>query len=136
MDFDLAQGIWTIPAQAMKGGVEHRAPLSSAALNLLEKQARVHDNNLVFPSPTGKVLSDAAMNQVLIRMEVTATVHGFRSTFRDWVAEETAYSREVAEMALAHKIPDKVEAAYRRGDLFAKRKQLMEDWASYCGAAT
>lgn len=131
-DFDLTQGIWNIPAQAMKGKMDHRVPLSSAALELLEKQARVQGNNLVFPSPTGKVLSDAAMNQVLARMEVPATAHGFRSAFRDWVAEETDYPSEVAEMALAHKIPNKVEAAYRRGDLFAKRKQLMEEWADYC----
>jgi integrase len=87
--------------------------------------------NLVFPAPRGSKLSDMALGAVLRRMKVKATAHGFRSTFRDWVGERTAYPGEMAEMALAHAIGSKVEAAYRRGDMFERRRKLMEDWATF-----
>ena len=135
-EFDLEAKLWTIPAERMKAGREHRVPLSSAALALLDKAPRV--SAIVF---SGRVrdssLSDMSLTAVLRRMERHAiTVHGFRSTFRDWCAESVANSfpREVCEHALAHSLPDKVEAAYRRGDLLEKRVMLMQAWADYCAA--
>lgn len=132
IDFDAA--IWTVPEQRMKAGREHRVPLSTAALALIKSMPRVED--LVFPGMRkGVGLSDMTVTAVLRRMgRGDITVHGFRSTFRDWCAESTANSfpREVCEHALAHKLPDKVEAAYRRGDLIEKRKVLMQVWADYC----
>jgi integrase len=133
-EIDLATAIWTIPAERMKAGREHRVPLSTAALALLNSMPRVED--LVFPGMKKNVgLSDMTITAVLKRMgRADITVHGFRSTFRDWCAESAANSfpREVCEHALAHRIPDKVEAAYRRGDLIEKRKVLMQVWADYC----
>jgi len=130
-EFDLKEGVWTIPAERMKAGREHRVPLSDAALALILRQREMKICEYVFPSPREKCLSDMTLTAVLRRMEVNAVPHGFRSSFRDWVAETTDYPNEVAEMALAHAIGNKVEAAYRRGDLFGKRKELMQDWASY-----
>lgn len=130
-EFDLDSGIWTIPPERMKMGKEHRAPLSDAALSIIKKQKASAFCEYVFPSPRGSALSDMTLSAVLRRMKVAAVPHGFRSTFRDWCAEHTDYSREVAEMALAHAIGSKVEAAYRRGDLFNKRRQLMQDWSDY-----
>lgn len=134
LEIDLEAATWTVPAERMKAGKEHRVPLSNAALEML--RALPHDDSskelLVFASPRGGMLSDMSLTAVLRRMKVSAVPHGFRSTFRDWCAERTNYPREVAEMALAHAIGDKVEAAYRRGDLLAKRKQLMADWADFC----
>ena len=117
----------------MKSGREHRVPLSKPAVSLL--RALPGDRlaeELVFPGMHGR-LSDMSLTAVLRRMEVPATAHGFRSTFRDWVSECTEHSGEVAEMALAHAIGDKVEAAYRRGDLLEKRVALMTDWALFLG---
>lgn len=130
-EFDLDGGVWTIPPERMKMGKEHRAPLSDAALSIIKKQKASAFCEYVFPSPRGSALSDMTLSAVLRRMKVAAVPHGFRSTFRDWCAEHTDYAREVAEMALAHAIGSKVEAAYRRGDLFNKRRQLMQDWSDY-----
>lgn len=130
-EFDLNAGVWTIPAERMKAGKEHRVPLSAPALKLLEAQLKAGDSGLVFPSRRDGLVSDMTLVAVLRRMEVAAVPHGFRSTFRDWTAERTSYPNEVCEMALAHTIGDKVEAAYRRGDLFEKRRLMMADWATY-----
>ena len=133
-EFDLKAGTWTIPGRRMKAGKEHRVPLSARAVEILDAMIRVHGNPYVFPGAMeGKPLSTAAMSAVLKRMgRSDLTVHGFRSSFRDWAAESTNYPREVCEQALAHSLEDKVEAAYRRGDLFDKRRRLMADWAKFC----
>ena len=115
----------------MKAGREHRVPLSDAALGIVKQQQRTSISEFVFPSPRSTVLSDMSLTAVLRRMKTPAVPHGFRSTFRDWCAESTDFPRDVAEMALAHAIGNKVEAAYRRGDLFEKRKQLMQEWAEF-----
>ena len=129
-EIDIKGKIWTIPASRMKAGKEHRVPLSSAAIKLLESLA-VTESELVFPSPRGGKLSDMTLTGVLRRMKVNVTAHGFRSTFRDWVAESTTFPNEVAEMALAHTISNKSEASYRRGDLFEKRAVMMEEWSRF-----
>lgn len=135
-EIDLPGRIWTVPAERMKAGKEHRVPLSDEVANLLEALPRIVGNPYVFPAPRGGQLSDMALTAVLRRMERNGlTQHGFRSTFRDWAGETTAYPREVCEHALAHKLADGVEAAYQRGDLLAKRARLMADWARYCGTA-
>jgi integrase len=133
-EFDLEGKLWIVPADRIKGGKEHRVPLSGAALKIVEAMNETREGEFVFPGgKAGKPLSNMAMLKVLERMTRTdLTAHGFRSTFRDWAAERTSYPREVAEMALAHTVGDKVEAAYRRGDLFAKRRRLMEEWARHC----
>lgn len=133
-EIDLEARCWTVPADRMKAGREHRVPLSGAAVALLEALPRMADSPYVFPAPRGGALSDMSISAVCRRMKVDAVPHGFRSTFRDWCAERTNYPREVAEMALAHRIPDAVEAAYRRGDLYAKRARLMDEWARWCEA--
>jgi integrase len=126
--------IWTVPRERMKGTIdkrkEHRVPLSSAAVALLNELPRV--NEFVFPGRGNGPLHDKAMGELLRAMGAPATVHSFRSSFKDWASETTAYPNEISEMALAHRIPHKVEAAYRRGDLFEKRRRLMEDWAAFC----
>ncbi len=133
-EIDMTTQIWTVPASRMKAGREHRVPLSKPALALLAAMAEQGHGGLVFPGAKAKKpLSIMAMAMVLRRMNRhDLTVHGFRSTFRDWTAETTHYPREVAEAALAHVLGDKVEAAYRRGDLFEKRRRLMDDWAAFC----
>lgn len=130
-EVDEAQALWTIPGERMKVGREHRVPLSSRALEIANAQP---DGPFLFAGgKEGEPLSDMAMLKVLQRMgRKGLTVHGFRSTFRDWASERTSYPREVCEMALAHTISDKVEAAYRRGDLFDKRKRLMLEWERFC----
>lgn len=131
-EIDLADATWTIPADRMKAKREHRAALSDEAVALLESLPRTGD--LIFPNTKGAPLSDTTLTAVLRRMErCDITAHGFRSTFRDWCSERTNYPRDVAEMALAHTIGDKVEAAYRRGDLFEKRRLMMRDWGKFCG---
>lgn len=131
-----ADQVWTVPADRMKAGREHRVPLSVRALAILRAATatRADDDTLIFPGrKQSKPLSSAAMAAVLRRMgRGDITVHGFRSSFRDWAAECTNYPNEVIEMALAHAVGNKVEAAYRRGDLFEKRRRLMADWATYC----
>lgn len=131
-EIDRAAAVWTVSAARMKAKREHRVPLSDAALALLDALPRIAGDALVFPAQRGGPLSDMTLSAVLRRMAVDAVPHGFRSTFRDWAAERTNYPREAAEMALAHAIGDKVEAAYRRGDLFDKRRQMMSDWAAFC----
>jgi integrase len=134
-EFDLDTGVWTIPANRIKAGKEHRIPLSEPAKRLLLKLHACPTSEFVFPGQRqGKPLSNMALLKLLERMGFDhITTHGFRSTFRDWAAELTSFPREVAEMALAHAIENKVEAAYRRGGLFEKRAKLMAAWASYCG---
>lgn len=143
-EFDLENAVWTVPEGRMKAGKEHRVPLSDVALSMIKVQQETAFCEYVFPSShkarnsesEGAPLSDMTLSAVLRRMKVAAVPHGFRSTFRDWCAEQTDYPRDVAEMALAHAIGNKVEAAYRRGDLFEKRKQMMQDWADYANALT
>lgn len=137
-EFDLTNKTWTIGAERMKAHKEHRIPLSPRALQIIEgMQTIATGGEFVFPGRQEcKSLSNMAMLALLKRMgRINLTTHGFRSTFRDWTAECTNYPREVAEMALAHSVGDKVEAAYRRGDLFEKRYHLMTDWAQYCSSA-
>jgi integrase len=131
-EIDLKAATWTIPAGRMKGSREHRVPLSPRAITLLRALPREDGNEFVFLGSSAGI-SDMAMTAVLRRMERgDITVHGFRSTFSDWAHEQTPFPKVVIDMALAHVIGDKVEAAYRRGDLFAKRRQLMQAWAKYC----
>lgn len=130
-EVDLAKGIWTVPAERMKAGKEHRVPLSPRAVEILE-QVKLLGGKHLFTGTNGNKLSGMAMSMLLRRMKLGVTVHGFRSAFRDWAAECTGYSHEVAEMALAHTIGNAVERAYRRGDLFEKRRKLMEAWADFC----
>jgi integrase len=128
---EISGDIWTVPAARMKGGKEHRVPLSKAAFDLLASVPR--DGEYVFAGRRrGRALA-AGLVVLLRRMNRDATAHGFRSTFRDWAAETTAYPNHVVEMALAHAVGNGVEAAYRRGDLFEKRRRLMDDWARFCG---
>lgn len=127
--------IWVIPANRMKAKKEHRVPLSARSLEILAI-ARAMDNNSEYLfSINGKPISNMAMSMALRRANADATVHGFRSSFRDWVSEETNHPSEVAEMALAHTISNKVEAAYRRRDLLEKRRLLMNEWANYCSTS-
>jgi integrase len=132
-EIDPAGKLWTIPGARMKGGREHRVPLSDAALAIIEKLPQGTADEFLFPGgKAGRPLSNMAMLALLKRMKRSdLTVHGFRSTFRDWAAERTTFQNEVIEMALAHAVGDKVEAAYRRGDLFDKRRGLMEAWGAY-----
>jgi integrase len=132
-EFDLDGAVWTVPAARMKAGKEHRIPLAPRALKIIKNIVGL-SGELVFPGgKPGRPLSAKALAKALRRMKVkNATVHGFRSTFRDWAAECTNFTNEVCEAALAHAISDKVEAAYRRGDLFDKRRKLMEAWAAHC----
>lgn len=129
-EVDLDKAVWTIPADRMKAAKEHRVPLPPRAVAILESLEPLGSDHL-FPGAKGGNLSSMAMAMLMRRMTVDATVHGFRSGFRDWAAECTGYAHEVAEMALAHTIENKVERAYRRGDLFDKRRRLMDDWAAY-----
>lgn len=132
-EVDLDKALWTVPADRMKAAKEHRVPLSPRAVAIL-KSLQPLGSAYLFPGAKGGKLSGMAMGMLVRRMKADATVHGFRSGFRDWAAECTGYAHEVAEMALAHAIENKVERAYRRGDLFDKRRRLMDDWASYCAS--
>lgn len=136
-EMDLDAGVWTIPAVRMKAGRQHRVPLSSSAIAVLRIQQGEQTGKFVFPGQKeGKPLSSMALAMALRRMNTDVTAHGFRSTFRDWVAEQTTYPNEVAEMALAHTIKNAAEAAYRRGDMLERRRDLMEAWATYaCGSS-
>lgn len=153
-EIDLEAGVWTIPADRMKMGKEHTVPLTAEAVTLLKALPRFDNTDLVFVAPRGGELSDMTLTAVIRRMHKSETkagrkgyidpkqadsdgkprvitVHGFRSTFRDWAGETTHHPREVIEHALAHRLKDKAEAAYARGSLFQKRRALMEDWAAY-----
>jgi integrase len=137
-EIDLDAKLWTVPAERTKAGREHRIPLSTAALSLLKaRHQATGGKGYVFPGgKRGKPLSNMALLKLLQRMgRDDLTAHGFRSTFRDWAAERTSYPGEVAEMALGHVVSDKVEAAYRRGDLFEQRRRLAEEWAKFCAIA-
>ena len=136
-EIDMDAAMWSIPADRMKAGRAHRVPLSDDALSLLASLQRFKDRDgndidLVFPGrDVEKPLSDMSLTVVMRRMGLSAVPHGFRSTFTDWCAERTSYPSEVREMALAHAIGNDTEAAYRRGDLFDKRRNLMGDWAKF-----
>jgi integrase len=133
-ELDLHRGVWTVPAMRMKAGREHRVPLSRHALNLVQAMQVNRNGDFIFAGQKpASPLSVMALEMVLRRMKIeNATVHGFRSAFRDWAAECTNFPNEVCEAALAHVIENKAEAAYRRGDLFEKRRKLMDAWGSYC----
>jgi integrase len=131
-EIDLQAAQWVIPAERMKGKKEHRVPLSKQAIKLLEEMPRFEKVDLVFPGSKDQPLSDMTLSAVMRRMKVNAVPHGFRSTFRDWASERTNFPRDMAEMALAHVIESKVEAAYRRGDMLAKRLKMMQAWADFC----
>lgn len=131
-EIDLNESLWVVPADRMKAGREHRVPLSEAALNVLRSVPRIEGCALLFPGLRNQPLSDMTLGAVLKRMSYGQfTVHGFRSTFRDWVADQTSYAFEVAENALAHTIPFKAVKSYLRTDSLEKRRPLMEDWASW-----
>jgi len=140
-EIDIDAGIWSVPAERMKAKRPHRVPLSDAAIKLLQKLPGFANEqgeavDLVFPGQSGdKPLSDMSLTACMRRMKLTAVPHGFRSTFTDWVAERTSYPSEVREMALAHAIGNETEAAYRRGDLFDKRRNLMQDWSRFLNSA-
>lgn len=151
-EIDLDVGIWTVPADRMKAGKEHRTPLSEAAKNLLLGLPRFEGSNLIFPSPSGKQMSDMTISAVMRRIQLAeekagrkgfldirsdrpAVPHGLRSTFRDWAAERTNYPREMAEMALAHIVGSEVERAYRRSDMLEKRRQMLDEWAKFTSGA-
>src|ERR1035437_590197 len=135
-EIDIDKRVWIIPAPRMKADADHRVPLTDRMAEILKSQPR--DGKFVFPGQSGaKKISGASMWHLLRSIRSSSeTVHGFRSSFRDWAAEQTAYPSDVIEMALAHTIANKVEAAYRRGDLFEKRRRLMADWASYCASSS
>jgi integrase len=134
-EFDLADAVWIIPAERMKAEKEHRVPLSGRALDLVREMLplKAGEDKPVFLAPKDKPLSNMAMLAVLKRMKHTdITVHGFRSTFRDWAGELSSFPKEVIEHAMSHQLKDKAEAAYARGTLFTKRRKLMDSWAAYC----
>jgi integrase len=136
-EIDLKTKMWAVPGDRMKGGREHRVPLSDPAVALLQRMLKIRQNDYVFPGNRHATLSKMAFLTLLGRMgRDDLTAHGFRSTFRDWAAERTNFPNEVVEMALAHAITGKAEAAYRRGDLFEKRRKLMDAWAAYCEQST
>ena len=137
-EVDLGASLWIVPAARMKATREHRVPLSDRAVEILQVMTGLKSNhsNLVFPgSKPGRPISDMAITMLYRRLELDVTTHGFRSTFRDWCAEQTSFSREVAEAALAHQVGNKVERAYARSDLLDKRRELMAAWAAFCGCA-
>ena len=129
---EVQDSCWTIPGSRMKAGREHKVPLCSRALALISNAEELNPSGEYLFSLGKRPMSNMVMTQLLRRMNAGVTAHGFRSSFRDWVSEETQHSREVAEMALAHTIGNKVESAYRRGNLFEKRRRLMQDWEDYC----
>ncbi len=136
-EIDLEARVWSVAPERMKAGRSHRVPLSPRAVEILERAFELSaDSELVFQGArAGQPISTMAFLMLIRRMGVAATAHGFRSSFRDWAAETTAFPSEVVEMALAHAISDKTEAAYRRGDLFEKRRKLMEAWESFVTSA-
>ena len=131
-EVDVDSAIWTIPPNRMKAGEEHRVPLSDAALAVLAEAHEISDSSqLLFPSLSGKLMSDSTLSKLLRVRGIAGVPHGFRSSFRDWAAEQTSFPREVMEAALAHQVANKVEAAYFRSDLLEKRRHLMQQWADY-----
>jgi len=139
-EFDLGEKTWSIPAERMKGGKAHRVPLSDRAVEILRQMSELRrtdsPDEFVFQGQkVGRPLSDMALTMPIRRAGLGVTIHGFRSAFRDWAAERTSFPRELAEKALAHALKNKVESAYQRGDLFDKRRKLMDAWALFCGSA-
>ena len=130
-EVSLEDALWVVPAERMKMKREHRVPLSDRAVAILKSQPRIDENPLVFPAPRGSQMSDATMSAVLKRMGIDATVHGFRSSFRDWCGDYTNYPRDLAEQCLAHGADDPVEAAYRRGDALERRREIMNEWSKF-----
>ena len=130
-EVSLEDALWVVPAERMKMKREHRVPLSDRAVAILKSQPRIDENPLVFPALRGSQMSDATMSAVLKRMGVDATVHGFRSSFRDWCGDYTNYPRDLAEQCLAHGADDPVEAAYRRGDALERRREIMNEWSKF-----
>lgn len=131
-EFDLERAMWVVPPSRMKAGRVHRVPLAPRAQEIIRTMDKLRAGDFVFPGQRkNRPLSTMALEMLMRRLKVDATVHGFRSAFRDWAAEQTTAPREVAEAALAHVLEDKVEAAYRRSDLFEKRRHLMEAWATF-----
>lgn len=135
-EFNLDAGLWVIPAERMKARKEHRVPLSKQALQILRDLPRLEGCEFVFPAPKAGALSDMALTAVMRRMGLSFVPHGLRSTFRDWTAERTSYPRDLAEMALAHTVGNKVEAAYRRGDMLERRAVMMQVWADFLATPT
>jgi integrase len=133
-EIDFANRVWTVPAERMKSDKEHRVPLSAAVIVVLEELKATRCSDYIFPGKrkAHRVSASSVLRFAKEAAGIAITTHGLRSTFRDWASERTNFPREVAEMALAHAIPDAVEAAYRRGDLFDKRRKLMDAWAAYC----
>jgi integrase len=132
-EFDLGKAEWLVPGERMKGGKPHRVPLSVPALQIIKAMMAENTGAFVFPGGnSGEPLQPRALHKALGRMGIEVTVHGFRSSFRDWAAECIGAPNEVCEMALAHQISSSVEAAYRRGDLFEKRRGLMNAWSRFC----
>ena len=135
-EIDIDQRVWIVPADRMKAGKEHRVPLSAPAIAVLNVMRKVRQNDYIFPGDRHATLSNTSMLMLLRRMgRDDLTVHGFRSSFRDWAAERTNFPSEVAEMALAHSVSNKVEQAYRRGDMFDRRRRMMAAWATFCATA-
>ncbi len=134
-EIDLAKAEWVIPGERMKAKQPHRVPLTRRCLQILEdvKDYQIERSDFIFPTPRGKVLSDSTFSKLLRELGINAVPHGYRSSFRDWGAEQTLHQREVMEAALAHVIRDKAEAAYARSTLFEKRRHLMDDWSRYLG---
>jgi integrase len=133
-EIDRVEAAWTIPGERMKAGRPHRVPLTKQALHVLDRAAKLNpQSELVFVNSVGGPLTPIAMWMSAKRAGLRETIHGFRSSFRDWAREETSFDGELAEVALAHQIKNKTEAAYARGQLFGKRRKLMEAWADYCG---
>jgi integrase len=133
-EFDLTGAIWTIPATRMKSGKQHQIPLATPVVTLLKRLHEDREGDLLFPGRNRGALSDAALRSLLERMQDSQhlTTHGFRSSFRDWVAERTAFDSDLAEAALSHAIGNKVRRSYQRGNLFERRRQLMDAWAAFC----
>jgi integrase len=134
-EFDMGEAVWTIPANRMKAAEEHRVPLSQRALEIIKQLSEHKTSDYVFAGRSNKPMSNMAMAMLLRDMAPGTTVHGMRSAFRDWAGEMTHFPREVAEMALAHKVGDQTERAYRRGDALEKRRELMQQWHHYLSIA-
>lgn len=134
-EIDWETGIWTVPAERMKAGKRHRMPLSKNTLKLLKPFKSAMRSEFVYPGQSPKrPISEAAIRKLLERMAIqNVTIHGFRSSFRDWAGESTTFPQKVAEQALAHTIGNEAERAYRRGDALEKRREPMDAWATYCG---
>lgn len=133
-EIDLDAGVWTVPADRMKAGRQHRVPLSAAALDLLRRLPQFDGTHLAFPGAKKQALSDMSLTAVMRRMGVDAVPHGFRSTFRDWAGDRTDFPRDLAELALAHALENKTEEAYRRGDALERRREMMTSWAKFVKA--